>query len=58
MKNSMTIATLLLFITLMGTSCELVGDIFKAGFWSAFIVIGFVVILLIYIVTRLGRRGK
>jgi len=58
MKNSMTIAILLFFITVMGTSCELVGDIFKAGFWSAFIVIGFVVVLLIYIVTRLGRRGK
>ena len=49
---------LLFGITVLGTSCQLVGDIFKAGFWSAFIVIGFVVILLIYIITRLGRRGK
>jgi hypothetical protein len=37
------------------TSCELVGDIFKAGFYTAFIVIIIVVGLIIWLISRFRR---
>jgi hypothetical protein len=58
MKNSILFTILLMVIITMSTGCQLVGDIFKAGFWSAFIVIGFVLVLVIYIITRLGMRRE
>jgi hypothetical protein len=37
------------------SSCEVVGGIFKAGFWSAIIIVIVVVALIIWLVGR-GRR--
>ncbi|MDB5251332.1 MAG: phosphatidate cytidylyltransferase [Flaviaesturariibacter sp.] len=37
------------------SSCEVVGGIFKAGFWSAIIIIVIVVALILWLVGR-GRR--
>ena len=37
------------------SSCEVVGGIFKAGFWSAIILIVVVVALILWLVGR-GRR--
>jgi hypothetical protein len=37
------------------TSCEVVGGIFKAGFWTAIIIIVLVVGLILWLVGR-GRR--
>jgi hypothetical protein len=51
------IPVLLLAITL-GSGCELVGDIFKAGFWSAFILIGLILVLIIFIANRVGRKRE
>lgn len=56
MKNSVVLYLSLLIITITYSSCELVGDIFKAGFWSAFIVIGLVIALIIYLFNKMGRR--
>ncbi|MFL5739123.1 MAG: phosphatidate cytidylyltransferase [Flavisolibacter sp.] len=42
--------------TLMSlSSCQVVGGIFKAGFWTAIIVIVIVVVLILWLVGR-GRR--
>lgn len=37
------------------SSCELIGGIFKAGFWTAIILIVLVVALILWLVNR-GRR--
>ena len=37
------------------SSCEVIGGIFKAGFWTAIIVIAIVVGLILWLVGR-GRR--
>jgi hypothetical protein len=37
------------------SSCELVGDIFEAGFWTAIIVIVLVIGLIIWLVSRFRR---
>jgi membrane protein YdbS with pleckstrin-like domain len=57
MKRSAIIPVLLLAVTL-GSGCELVGDIFKAGFWSAIILIALVLFLVIFIINRVGRRRE
>ncbi len=57
MKNSVLYLSLLI-ITITYSSCQIVGDIFKAGFWSAFIVIGLVIGLVIYLVTKMGKRNN
>lgn len=36
-------------------SCELAGDIFKAGWWSALIVVGLVIVLVIWLIGRARR---
>ena len=44
-----------LMLSTLLTSCEIVGDIFKAGFYSAFIVIIIVVGLIIWLVSRFRK---
>jgi hypothetical protein len=46
---------LLFLLSTMLTSCELVEGVFKAGFYSAFIIIIVVVGLIIWLVTRFRR---
>ncbi|WP_202923732.1 hypothetical protein [Pontibacter fetidus] len=53
MKNIRTyLATLFILMALTLSSCELVGDIFEAGMWTALIVI----VLIILLVTWLFRK--
>ncbi|HVF82280.1 MAG TPA: hypothetical protein VM884_10115 [Flavisolibacter sp.] len=55
MKNfsSLWISALVVMITL--SSCELLGGVFKAGFWTAIIIVVIVVVLILWLVNR-GRR--
>lgn len=45
---------LLMLVTLSG--CDLIGDIFGAGFYTGIFVVVVVIILIIYIIVRVGRR--
>jgi len=51
--NYLWICALAVAMTL--SSCEVVGGIFKAGFWTAIIIIVIVVALILWLVGR-GRR--
>lgn len=51
--NTVWIWVVILMISL--SSCEIVGGIFKAGFWTAIILIVLVVGLILWLVGR-GRR--
>ncbi|RYY99764.1 MAG: phosphatidate cytidylyltransferase [Chitinophagaceae bacterium] len=53
--NTLWLAALAMVMTL--SSCEVVGGIFKAGFWTAIILIVLVVGLILWVVGRgRGRR--
>lgn len=54
MKNIGFISILLMLFTLTG--CELVGDIFSAGFYTGLFVVVFVIALIIFIVFKIRRR--
>lgn len=56
MKQISNLFLLALAMSITLTSCEVVGGIFKAGFYSAFIVIAIVVILIIWLISRSRRR--
>jgi hypothetical protein len=46
---------LLLLLTLSTAGCELIGGIFKAGFWTAIIAVVLIVALVGFVAR--GRRG-
>ena len=48
--------SLLAFISVTLSSCELVGDIFKAGVWVGVLAVVAVVALIIYLISRLSGK--
>ncbi len=55
MKHYTSLWLLVLAMSMTLTSCQVVGGIFKAGFWSAIIVVVIVVGLILWLVSR-GRK--
>jgi hypothetical protein len=47
----------LLLLTLGLSGCDLIGGIFKAGFWTAVVLIVLVVLVVGWIARAVGRRG-
>ena len=56
MKKYSFLPLLALLVTF--SSCELIGDIFKAGVWSGVILVVVVVGLIIFILARVLGGGK
>ena len=54
MKNLTTLSILLMLHTL--TSCELVGDIFSAGFYTAIILVVLVIAIIAFVVIKIRRK--
>jgi hypothetical protein len=40
------------------TSCQAIGDIFSAGMYTGFFIVLVVVAVVIFIISKLGNRGK
>lgn len=55
MKKYSQLSIWLLSMVVLLSSCELVGDIFEAGFWAAIIVVVIVIAIIIWIVNRFRR---
>jgi hypothetical protein len=53
MKNAFIVIWVLMMFTF--TSCEVIGDIFSAGFYVGMSVVVFVIVLIIWLIGR--RRG-
>jgi len=52
-----SLLSLFVLIAIAFSSCQAIGDIFKAGMWSGIIIVIVVVALIIWIFSRLsGRR--
>lgn len=57
MKINIAFVTLVAFtLTFLLSSCEVIGGIFKAGMWTAFLIMALVVGLIIWIVARMRRK--
>jgi hypothetical protein len=57
MKKNFSILTILSFVTVfLFSSCEVIGDIFKAGMWVGILVVVGIIALVIYLISRLGGR--
>ncbi|MCX2741984.1 hypothetical protein [Pontibacter anaerobius] len=56
MKNIRAyVMTLLVLLTFTMSSCELVGDIFEAGMWTALIIIVLIVVLISWLFRKFRR---
>ena len=55
MKNSLY-AFLFVMISMSLTSCELVGDIFKAGVWVGILAVAAVIGLIIFLISKLSGK--
>lgn len=55
MKHLSVLSIALLVFTLTG--CELIGDIFSAGFYTALILVGIVIAIIVFIVVKLKKRN-
>ena len=54
MKNFATLSIFLTLFTL--TSCEMVGDIFSAGFYTALILVALAIVVIAFIVIKIRRK--
>jgi hypothetical protein len=54
MKHLNALIIVLMLFTV--TSCEVIGDIFGAGFYTALILVGIVIAIIVFIVARMRRR--
>lgn len=52
MKHSQSITILLLLFALSLSGCEIIGDIFAAGFWVGIIVVIAVIALIVWLVAK------
>jgi len=46
----------LLFVTVSLSSCELIGDIFKAGVWVGVLIVVAIIGLVIYLISRVSGK--
>jgi len=55
MKNSLYVL-LFAMISISLTSCELVGDIFKAGVWVGILVVVGIIALVVFLISKLSGK--
>jgi uncharacterized membrane protein YcjF (UPF0283 family) len=56
MKNTFYVFLLLVIVSISLTSCELVGDIFKAGVWVGILAVAAVIGLIIFLIAKLSGK--
>ena len=55
MKNLYTFLVLV-FLTFVFSGCEVIGDIFKTGFYSGIFLVVLIIGIIIFIVARLSKK--
>ncbi|MGZ3931624.1 MAG: phosphatidate cytidylyltransferase [Bacteroidia bacterium] len=56
MKSKFILALLCSFLVPVLSSCAIVGGIFKAGVWSGIFIVVLVIALIIFLITRAGKK--
>ncbi len=54
MQNNFTRTLLLLLVLMTATSCEIIGDIFKAGMGVGIFLVVVVIAVIVFIISKLG----
>jgi hypothetical protein len=57
-RNMNKLSTLWLYALVIATtlsSCEVIGGIFKAGFWTAIILVVLVIVIILWLVRKMRR---
>jgi hypothetical protein len=54
MKSIISVSFILMMIML--ASCEVIGDIFSAGFYAGIFVVVAIIAIIIWVIARLGKR--
>ncbi|HEY5465220.1 MAG TPA: hypothetical protein VIJ95_18305 [Hanamia sp.] len=49
--------TILLFLSIMLNSCQAIGDIFKTGVWFGVIGIIIIILIIIWIIRKVGNKN-
>ena len=55
MKNKSILATLFLAAAFLLSSCQAIGDIFKAGMWVGVIVVVLIVALVLWLIGKMRK---
>ncbi|XZF14310.1 phosphatidate cytidylyltransferase [Chitinophagaceae bacterium MMS25-I14] len=56
--RKLSLVSIVALLTVSLSSCQVIGDIFKAGVWSGILLVVVVVGLIIFILTRVLGGGK
>lgn len=56
MKNQTSIAVLALLVTTLISGCEVIGGIFEAGVGVGVFIVIFIIGLIIFLITRMGKK--
>jgi len=56
MKNTLYPSLLFVMISISLASCELAGDIFKAGVWVGILAVAVVIGLIIFLISKLSGK--
>lgn len=54
--NRFLLLSIIAFLSVTLSSCEIIGGIFKAGVWTGLILVAVVLGLIIFLFTRGGRK--
>lgn len=54
MKNLFALCLVLMLVSM--TSCELVGDIFSAGFYTGLFLVVLVIAIIIFVIAKMNKR--
>ena len=54
-RSAVSRLLILLLLTISVSGCDLVGGIFKAGFWAGIIVVALVVVAIVFLVGKARR---
>ena len=58
MHNTSAFLSIVVFLSLVLTSCAAIGGIFKAGVWTGSILIVIILAVIIFIISKLSSRNK
>jgi hypothetical protein len=57
-QNTWSLLSLLIMVTVMVSSCEVIGGIFKAGVWTGTIIVVLILALVIWLISKFSSRNK
>jgi hypothetical protein len=57
-RNILPFISSIIVLTVLLTSCQAIGEIFKAGMWSGIIIVVVIIGLILYFISRAGKGSQ